>query len=448
MRTFCCADLRSNCGRGLLVVATLALVALPVVAQRITADMLKKGHFPEVVRGRLDRSPDKSIHRLSIPNQASARGEAHSSPARPPVYAFFQPSSRSGSINYGFMVGTSPFSKDDVHGSSVPTFVVPLVFVVHQVATDFGLDSNSNLILTGITDQDATFDPTKPAPACLGHTNNVPFKLAVESPVFQNHHWVWGGTDLGNTQYVDAFQRANFWEALGEDARDYHVRLDPVKVLPPVVLDFPKGTGIGLPQSSTFLGYSTCAPTVLVDFSLFDEYLDYFVIPQLAASGVNASTFPMFIGGNVLWGQVIDALPLFEAEAAGYHSLSDLDAAQNYGVTQFGDETVFTWPDSMPLSHEVGEWMNDPNISNYVTLYNVNALSPNGPVICQGNYETGDILTGVYMPPVKGKNGYTYTLQELAFFSYFYGGPSLAVNGWYSNNNTLTTDAGPACSLF
>jgi hypothetical protein len=50
------------------------------------------------------------------------------------------------------------------------------------------------------------------------------------------------------------------------------------------------------------------------------------------------------------------------------------------------------------------------------------------------------------MPPVKGENGYTYTLQELAFFSYFYGGPSFAVNGWYSSNNTLTSDAGPACN--
>ena len=67
---------------------------------------------------------------------------------------------------------------------------------------------------------------------------------------------------------------------------------------------------------------------------------------------------------------------------------------------------------------------------------------------CQGNYEVGDILAGVFMPPVTGKNGYTYTLQELAFFSYFYGGPSLGVNGWYSNHNMLKTDAGRVCSPF
>ena len=49
------------------------------------------------------------------------------------------------------------------------------------------------------------------------------------------------------------------------------------------------------------------------------------------------------------------------------------------------------------------------------------------------------------MPPVTGKNGYTYTLQELAYFSYFYGGPSIAAGGAYSNNGTLTTDAGAVC---
>jgi hypothetical protein len=447
MPTNDCARCRKNPYRRLLVISALALVSLPVAAQRINVEMLKNHRPEELVRGRLDRSPDKSIHHLSAAERATARAAvaAAHGPALPPVYSFFEPSSRSNSVNYGFMVGTSPFSKDDVHGSSVHTFVVPLVFKVHQVATDFGTDANGDLILTGITDKDATFDVTKPAPACLGSRNNVPFKLAVESPVFQNHHWVWGGTDLGDTQYVDAFQRANFWRALGEDADDYHVRLKPVDVLPPVVLDFPTGSGIGLPQSSSFLQYSSCAPTVLVDFSYFDELLDYIVIPKLAAAGVNASTFPMFIGGNAIWGQVIGALPIFIPEAAGYHSLSDLDPSQNYGVTAFGDEPVFNWPDAMPLSHEVGEWMNDPDTANYVQLYTV--AFPGSTPYCQGNYEVGDILAGTFMPLVVGKNGYAYTLQEMAFFSYFYGGPSLAVNGWYSNNNTLKTDAGPVCIL-
>jgi hypothetical protein len=447
MMTNDCVRNKKNPYCSLLVIGALALVSLPAAAQRITVDMLKNHSTEELVRGHLDRSPDKSVHHLSAAERATAKAAAAansaSAPARPPVYSFFEPSSRSNSVNYGFMVGTSPFSKDDVHGSSVHTFVVPLVFKVHQVATDFGTDANGNVILTGITDKSATFDVTKPAPACLGSKNNVPFKLAVESPVFQNHHWVWGGTDLGDTQYIDAFQRANFWRALGEDAEDYHVRLKPVDVLPPVVLDFPTGSGIGLPQSSSFFQYSSCAPTVLVDFNYFDELLNYIVIPKLAAVGVNASTFPMFIGGNVIWGEVINALPVYIPQASGYHSWGDIDPSQNYGVTAFGDEPVFNWPDAMPLSHEVGEWMNDPTGSNSVQLYTV--AFPGSTPYCQGNYEVGDILAGTFMPLVVGKNGYAYTLQELAFFSYFYGGPSLAVHGWYSNNDTLKTDAGPVC---
>ena len=456
MQTPGCAVLKS-----LIALGALALASLPVSAQRISADAVKNGHFPQALRGHLDRSPDKSIHRLSStgsqagPSAAVAAARV-ADPPRPIVSPFLHPSSRSGSVNYGFLVGANPFSDretfSDREGTSVKTFIVPLVIKVHQVATDFSVDANNNLILTGIKNQDATYDPTQTAPACLGSKNNVPFTLAVQSPVFQNHRWIWGGTDLGDTQYPDAFQRANFWNATGEDPGDYHIRLD-TQALPPLVIDFPIGSGIGLPQSSKFLNYSTCAPTVLVDINLFDEYLDYIAIPQMASEGVNSGNFPMFIAGNVLWGAVIGQLPYYEAEAAGYHSTSSVDPAQTYGVTQFGDETVFTWPDAVPLSHEVGEWMNDPTGANLVQAYNVNAaynaaFDPTGPIACQGNYEVGDILAGFFMPPVTGKNGYTYTLQELAFYSYFYGGPSYAANGWYSSNNTLTSDAGPVCSPF
>lgn len=167
--------------------------------------------------------------------------------------------------------------------------------------------------------------------------------------------WVWGGTDLGDAQYDEAFQRANFWNATREDHGRYGLHLD-TQTLPPLVIDFPKGSGIGLPLSSSFFNYSNCAPTALVDFALFDEYLDYVAIPHMAASySVNSGNFPMFIAGNVLWGAVIGQLPYFEPEAAGYHSFSSVDPAQTYGVTQFGDENFFTWPDAVPLSHEIGE---------------------------------------------------------------------------------------------
>jgi hypothetical protein len=447
MKTPGCAVLKS-----LIVVGAFALASLPVSAQRISADAVKNGHFPQGLRGHLDRSPDKSIHYLQSTGSQAGRSTAvtaarHTAPPRPIVSPFLYPGSRSGSVNYGFIVGPDPFSGREGTSTSVKTFLVPLVIKVHQVATDFSVDANNNLVLAGIKNQDATYDPTQASPACLGNTNNVPFTLAVQSPIFQNHHWVFGGTDLGDTQYPDAIQRANFWNATGGDPGNYHIRLD-TQVLRPLVIDFPIGTGIGLPQSSAFVGYSACAPSVMVDINLFDEYLNYIAIPQMASEGVNSGNFPMFIAGNVIWGEVIGDLPYYEPIAAGYHSLSSVDPAQTYGVTQFGDETAFTWPDAEPLSHEVAEWINDPTGWNFVQDYNVSAVyDPTGPVVCQYNYEVGDILAGFDMPPVKGENGYTYTVQELAFFSYFYGGPSFAVNGWYSSNNTLTSDAGPVCNL-
>src|SRR5215472_16401835 len=45
---------------------------------------------------------------------------------------------------------------------------------------------------------------------------------------------------------------------------------------------------------------------------------------------------------------------------------------------------------------------------------------------CQNNLEVGDPLTGKNIQTVTMPNGFTYHLQELAFFSWFYGAPSIA----------------------
>jgi hypothetical protein len=45
----------------------------------------------------------------------------------------------------------------------------------------------------------------------------------------------------------------------------------------------------------------------------------------------------------------------------------------------------------------------------------------------------------------RGGGGYTYHLQELAFFSWFYGAPSIGIHQWFSDNGTFLTDAGPMC---
>jgi hypothetical protein len=65
--------------------------------------------------------------------------------------------------------------------------------------------------------------------------------------------------------------------------------------------------------------------------------------------------------------------------------------------------------------------------------------------VCQSNLETADPLSGTEAPPITMANGFTYHLQEMAFFSWFFGGPSTGINGWFSNNGTFLIDAGPVC---
>jgi len=95
--------------------------------------------------------------------------------------------------------------------------------------------------------------------------------------------------------------------------------------------------------------------------------------------------------------------------------------------------------DTSVLSHELGEWISDPQSQS--------ATPPWGQLpFCSGVYEVGDPLNQTLMPEVKMPNGFTYHLQELAFFSWFYRiSPSDGVNGWYSNNGTFMTSAGPIC---
>jgi hypothetical protein len=83
--------------------------------------------------------------------------------------------------------------------------------------------------------------------------------------------------------------------------------------------------------------------------------------------------------------------------------------------------------DTSIMAHEVGEWQDDPFGNNPTP-----AWGHTGQVAgCQNNLEVGDPLTGTNIAPVTMPNGFTYHLQELAFFSWFYGAhrPSESMTG-------------------
>ena len=351
-----------------------------------------------------------------------------------PMWTFDAHSSRDGNSYPGAMVGLDPFTSP---GSvSVPTKVVPVIIRTHQVGVSVNPKTGIVTTKPGIT----TFNPSIADTACLTAPNNVPTKLFEESPILQPATFDFGGTIVGRTQYTDAFQRGNFWKALGSTVSKYHVLLNP-KSLAPIVIDVPAAYGLAL--ATTALGPpGFCAPLGIVDFFWFDGFLTSTVIPSLAGKGVNPTTFPIFFVHNVVWASPVTNLGT--CCAIGYHGLTGFPTpTQTYSPLNFDSTGLFgtAFSDSATASHEVGEWMNDPFTINPTPLWGHVGQQPG----CQGNLEVGDPLSGTDAPRTRMSNGFTYHLQELAFFSWFLGAPSIAVNGWYSNNGTFLTDAGPPC---
>jgi len=383
-----------------------------------------------------------SVPGLSISTRSFSGDDGHL-----PLWTFNILGSRDGNHHLGTIVGHSPFK--DPQTDRIPTHIVPLLIRTHRVAT--ALDLNTFVMTTA--PGDTVTDPTAPDNACLTAPNNVPATLVRQSPIMTPTKFVFGGTDMGTTQYPDAFERASFFNALGSRANQYHVLLDPIKMHEPVVIDVPANEGLAITDPNFFQAFqfSICAPLQLVDINWFDSYIQGTVLPALAAEGIDADSLPIFLSYEASW-PVGDVTNLGNCCAIGYHSAAGAPiVTQTYSVADFDRTQFFAGPprglDTSPLSHEIGEWLNDPFGSNLTSPWGHTGQVGG----CQNNLEVGDPLSGTDLAPITMPNGFTYHLQELAFFSWFYGAPSTAVHGWFSNNNTFSDqsgtplDAGPPC---
>ena len=231
---------------------------------------------------------------------------------------------------------------------------------------------------------------------------------------------------------------ASFWSLI--DKNNYHLRFN-AKVLAPIVVDVPAASGLSLNKDVFGPQFPMCSNEGLVDIN----YLDNIAVNALFTEpGINPGTFPMFMIYNT--GMSIgDPTNLGNCCAGGYHSIYPVDPItfQAYSPFDF-DVSGFFVPsanDTAIVTHEAGEFINDPYIVNSTP-----AWGHTGQVGgCQNNFEVGDPLTGSEAPRIVGKNGFTYHLQELAFFSWFFGNPSTGVHGWDSNNGSFLTDAGAVC---
>jgi hypothetical protein len=257
---------------------------------------------------------------------------------------------------------------------------------------------------------------------------------------------MFGATNVGTTQYIDAFQRANFWSKVSTSGGGtYHTLLGfaPMPLQSVTVTSANTGT----PNGTVYSAAGLCGTNTgnvnghgllgVMNVNFFDP-IARSLITNL---GINANSFVIFLLYNAA---MSTGNPTSQSNCCilGYHSLV---GSQTYGVGEFEgrNQTVFAGvADTSVLSHEIGEWANDPLGKNLTPAWgHIGQVSG-----CQGNYEVGDPLSGTLMPTVKMPNGFTYHLQELAFFSWFYRlMPSGGVNGWYSDHDTLKVDAGAVC---
>jgi hypothetical protein len=277
------------------------------------------------------------------------------------------------------MVGTDPATTNSA--TTVTAFLIPVRIVISPTPT-------------GI------FDPAHVLPNGRSVIQNT-----VLSPIFNSGiDFVQGGVDLGNTQYIDAFQRGNFWSDVLVNP-NYHVLLNLV-VLPEVTISAPAPSGK--------IGTEFGVRSALVDINFFDSKLQQIISgnSQITPdSFVMALTYDTYLtsGGGCCIG--------------GYHSaFGSATSPQTYSHFTYIDKAGAFAQDVSALSHEVGEWIDDPFVNN-----------PG----CGGLLETGDPLEGLanFGGVPYTLNGFTYNLQDLVFLQYFGQSPSTSVNGWFSFQN-------------
>jgi len=266
------------------------------------------------------------------------------------------------------MVGTAPSSTSP---ATVAAIIIPIKIVL----------SNGT-----------TFDPS----SIMSHVTGSPiFATGVD--------FTSGGVNFGNTQYIDAFQRANFY---GVGHSGFGIHLTGPTVLAEQTLNVLKRSG----STGVVFGFNAG----LVDINYFNSQAQ----SLLTKLNITSNTFPIFITRDVYLTQN------HQCCIGGYHSATGvIGSAQSYAHATYVTHAGAFAQDVSALSHEVGEWADDPLVNN------------NGnPTPCGGSLEVGDPLEnnsnfGAFPYTL---NGFTYNLQDLVTLPYFGAPASTSVNGEFT----------------
>lgn len=346
-----------------------------------------------------------------VAEPAAARAAGAVKPLPTWTYSYTATSDLGGGNYSGTIIGADP-SKAPLHTTTIKTQIVPLVITIN--------DGSSTVV----------YDPTQ-ADSC--NSGFSALSTVQGSPIFtKDIAWKMNGVKIGKTQYIDAFQRAEFWSLVA--GSNYHTILKP-SVLASQAMSF---TGSSNGQNYTAGG--GCTPLGIVNINDLDSRLQALITGPLA-SMVNAGTFPIFITKNVV--ESTSGVNVSDCCVLGYHSALTVGSnLQIYSPFSY-DSTGYFGGDIETLSHEMGEAINDPNTSNPTPTWgNIGQVLGS----CQSNFEVGDPLSEGYGTPTKafvekGANGFTYHLQELAYISWFYSSTSMGAGGKFSDNGSFGGDA-------
>ena len=343
----------------------------------------------------------EALHEIHLhPAATSALAQPNLTGSTIPSWSYSVVSPIDGKTYKGNIMGVNPATKPG-QTTVIPTILIPVRLV-------FQYSSTTSFI----------FDPTATDPGCLGGANTG-LRLTEESPLFNDASFVFGTTNVGNTQYIDAFQRANFWnDVSASGGANYHTLLGVAPM--PLQTVTVASASTGTPNGTVFTVSGQCgtnknnvnAPGLIGVMS--QSFWDPIARSLITKLGINDNSFVFFLFYNAVM-SIGNPTNSANCCVVGYHSSV---GSQTYGGDFDGrNQTILVGTaDSSALSHELAEWMNDPQGNNLTPAWgHVGQVSGR-----QGNYEVGDPLSGTLMKTVKMPNNFTYHLQELAFFAWYY----------------------------
>jgi hypothetical protein len=401
--------------------AFLSLAALPLLVQFAAAQTLTgTPRLPAAVPGgyfaSLNSTPQhRAQNRLSAATNLATQAQSQNIVSIPT----FSSSFTSDGQSYAYtMVGQNPALR---RMTSVPTEYVPLSFYFDEF-----VDQNGNNI---------TIDAT---------TNTRTIK---NSPLFDDAEYA-----SGDTQFVDAQMRAQFWPLTNTRRGDnnYHVLLGTPQTLTPVTIEVPYGASqMFVDPSGTYFA--------LIDVNFIESQLN----TMLQLEPVDARSIPIFMTRNAVYGDFSMGQPV-DCCVGGFHTAYEARQTGNRTFVQtvvfatsldsdvansvFGDPGEFA--DINALSHELAETVNDPFANNLTPSYQVPG-APQG--VCQDLLEVGDI-TESFIPDYTDVtlHWFTYHPQTLGVMQWFADtAPSTAINGDFSfpDSSLLTTQFTPCSAI-